>query len=584
MVAVQLVFRGWAIGSAWFYGDDFEYLRVAREHDFDLDYLLLPHGGHLLPVTRILADLLAQEPNALNWQWAALSIILMQGAASLAALWAMVTLFGRRWGILAPLALFLTSAVTLPATLWWAASMNQLGHQAGLFLAVGAWVRFERTRRVTSFLLVVAGVAISFLCDARGLFIAPLLAMLSVGWFATGGILGRITQVLRRNWWAALTLVAIAAGYWVYYSRNTTEALLTTSEPGLAGDLASVMIGDAFATGILGGPWRWNTQFPPTSLADAPTWMGHLAWVVIVMVMLYAWLTRRRAMRAFTMIGIYVLALYAMVLVSRATVIGAALGAEYRYLTDAVAVVALGLGLAFLHLPGASESSVPRTVPLIGVLVRPVHVIVLVALVAGSGLWSSWTYAKNFSELNRGRAFSEHYASQVAAVAPVDLAPGDVPDSAISKLVWPEEALQRLTDLLGAPARFPETSRRLGVVTEDGSIHTALIDAGVTNTPGPAPDCGWRIEDGSLRVPLTGEAFPWTWWMRIGYLSGSDSQVTIRAGSTTVHTEIKKGLHSLYVKTQGGFDNVYIGGLDEDVTMCVDRIEVGKVVPGGPLA
>ena len=51
----------------------------------------------------------------LNWTLAATLTLGVQLLASAACLWMLVTLFGARWGILAPLALYLTSALSLPA-------------------------------------------------------------------------------------------------------------------------------------------------------------------------------------------------------------------------------------------------------------------------------------------------------------------------------------------------------------------------------------------------------------------------------------------------------------------------------------
>ena len=44
---------------------------------------------------------------------------------------------------------------------------------------------------------------------------------------------------------------------------------------------------------------------------------------------------------------------------------------------------------------------------------------------------------------------------------------------------------------------------------------------------------------------------------------------------------MQRGLHELFVRVDGGFDDVRIEGLDRGATMCVDTVEVGQAVPGG---
>lgn len=582
MVAGQLAFRAWAVYGSWFYGDDYEYLRVGAEEDLGLDYLGMPHGGHLLPMTRLTAWWLTSSGDSLNWAFAATSIVALQAAASLAALWMFVTLFGRRWAVLGPLALYLSSAITMPAMIWWAAALNQLGHQAALFLAVGGWVQFERSRKARWVVLVLGAIGLSFFCDARGLFIPPLLAMLSVGWFAEGRLGQRIRDVLRRNWHAASAMVLAAALYWFQYSRAAEEDLLGGFDASLAWNLFDTMIGTAFGAGIVGGPWLWDITNPPTSYAAPPGWGTHLAWVLIALVVIHAFLTRHRSMRAFVMAATYIAALYAMVLVSRAPVAGAAIGTEYRYLTDSVPVVALAIGLAYLTLLGSPETSAPRREPMFTPVFRPWVAMILVAVVAVSGLWSSFTYARNFQTTNNAKEFVETYTTEVDALRPVDLADLGVPASVVTPLVWPQGALVKLSDLLEVDVRFPDATHRLGVVTEEGRISGALIDEPITSTEGPVEGCGWQIS-GSQRIPLTAEVIAWEWWMRIGYLAPEETDVVIRAGREVVETTLKPGLNSLFVKNVGGFDNVYVGGIDPDVTVCVDTIEVGTPVPGRPL-
>jgi hypothetical protein len=83
-----------------------------------------------------------------------------------------------------------------------------------------------------------------------------------------------------------------------------------------------------------------------------------------------------------------------------------------------------------------------------------------------------------------------------------------------------------------------------------------------------------------VTVPLDGDAVHFSWWLKIGYLSGSDSPVTVTGGATSVHTTVQKGLGELWVRVTDSFDRVQISGLDDGVSLCVDKIEVGTPEPG----
>ncbi|NGZ99941.1 hypothetical protein G5V59_05965 [Nocardioides sp. W3-2-3] len=58
--------------------------------------------------------------------------LLMASVAALACLWFLLTLFGWRRRTLAVLALYLTTAMTVPAFVWWAAALNQAPAAGGL--------------------------------------------------------------------------------------------------------------------------------------------------------------------------------------------------------------------------------------------------------------------------------------------------------------------------------------------------------------------------------------------------------------------------------------------------------------------
>src|SRR4051812_46820413 len=147
MGAAQLVFRGWALFPSWFYTDDYRLLYDARSRGLSWSYLTAPFDSQFMPVGRLVAWVVASG-GTLDWTLAVSLTLLLQGIASLTCLAMLCSLFGARPGVLVLLATYLTTAMTLPATMWWAASLNQLPLQAVLFGGLTVGVRYLRTARL----------------------------------------------------------------------------------------------------------------------------------------------------------------------------------------------------------------------------------------------------------------------------------------------------------------------------------------------------------------------------------------------------------------------------------------------------
>ncbi len=577
MILAQIGFRAWALFPSWFYLDDYKMLRDAQDHR-GLGDLFTPYNGHLMPGGRLLV-LVVESSGQLNWALACTLTIALQALASAAALWMLMTLFGLRWGILGPLALYLFSPITLPALMWWTACLTQITIQAGLFLAVGAWVLHLRGGGRRWILATLFGVAFGLAFDVKGLLIFLVLAFIALAYFATGGPVARASFVAARYWPATLVGTLTVLAYVAYYLTHVSQPFETPS-PSLVGDLASTMLGSAFLTGAVGGPWRWSALAPPNAFADPPGAAVHATWVVVALVVAYSLLRRRRALRAWLLLAGYLVVLLALLVSSRGLEYGALIGLEYRYLTDATCVLALAIGLAFMPLLGAVESSEQRSDLLLLEARGPV-VATATAMVVTSSLVSSAVYVNIWHTQNASDGYVHRLAAEMRAYGAVDLAEQPLPEAVIPGIFAPDNSLSNLVPLVSDRASFPDTSSRLMAVTPDGGLTPALIKPGVLSRPGPRDDCGWRVTATGLDIPLDGRAFPWTWWLRIGYLSSNSSRVRITAGDDQVLTQVEPGARSLYARVSGTFDSIRVDGLDAGTTLCVDTIEVGQPVPGG---
>ena len=327
LVALQLLTRGWALSSNWFYTDDYALLRDAGT-GLSGSYLLDPLNSHLMPGTRLLAWLVAQS-GPLNWPLAASITLALQALASLAALWMLLGLFGRRWGVLA--LLVVTSPRRSPPSrrCGGSARLTQLPVQLAFFVASAAWCATSREPQARGgSATALAGLVVGLLFYVKALLVLPLLAFLLAGLLQHGGgprarVAGPAAAATGRLGWSPW------CGLPVYYLpgfHTATSAAVHQAErrrlpprPGRELDGR-----DALITGALGGPWPgppsgrpcsrraaavgdpavlvvtalpWRR--PRASGADGPcvAWAllaGYLVGVYVLLVASRAWSTERR--------------------------------------------------------------------------------------------------------------------------------------------------------------------------------------------------------------------------------------------------------------------------------------------------
>src|SRR3954447_23630837 len=276
LILCQLAFRAWAMYRSWFFLDDYNLLHDATRRPLSLNYLLTPYNGHLMPGGRMLVWLVA-DSGPLNWALAATLTLTLQATASLAALWMLATLFGARWPTLALLAVYLTSVLTLPATIWWAAALILVPLQVAFFFAVGAWVRYLRGRRTVWLIGTVGTVAFGLLFDVKSLLIVPVLAFFALAYFARGSVRDRIVTVAWRDWPALLLATLLLGGYAAYYLTQVEQPLGHTRLPVVA-DVANTCSGlpSCPRWWAARGAGRCRRRPPPTPIPPPgrSTWPG----------------------------------------------------------------------------------------------------------------------------------------------------------------------------------------------------------------------------------------------------------------------------------------------------------------------
>lgn len=582
LVLAQVALRAWMLLGSWFYTDDYRLLAQARGQRLDLNYLTTPFDSQFMPVGRLVAWTVSNSGAVpTGWGTAVAFTLLFSTLAAGACWWMLVTVFGPRAGTLPLLAVYLFSAISAPAVMWWAAGLNQLPLQAVWFATVAAFVRYLRGRSRAWLAATLVILVVGLLCYVKTLLIFPVLAILAVGYFTSGDWRARLRHV-GTEWWPAVVGGATVVGAYIYYYVTAVpQPFVEENHPtGLAGDLVGTMVGTSFGSAAVGGPWRWDTRNPPTGYADPALWAAQLSWVVIAAVIVMAALRRQRTGRAWLLLVASLVGAYLLLLTTRAPIAGASIGLEMRYLTETVCALVLSLGLAWLPLRGAVESSEPRERPLVAVAPTRVLTASLTAACVLGACVSTVGYARIWHSDNPGAIYLQRVAAAAEQAGSLDLSGGPVPPDVMPGYSFPYNTLERLTPLYGAEVKFPSVSQTLHSVANDGTVAPTLIDAAVTSEEGPAEGCGWRVGSRGRAIPLRGATINIDWWMRIGFLASDRTTVTVTAGDVTRDAVVNPGLGSLYVQATGTFDRVRIDGLSEDVTFCVDVIEVGAPVAG----
>jgi hypothetical protein len=577
LLVAQLVFRTWAAWSSWYFLDDLIFLRRFDEVS-RWSYLMEPYNGHLMPGGKLVFWAIGSVGSA-EWWPAVVFLVVGQAVAGMACLWMLVTLFGPRWAIVPPFVLYLFLSLTTPAYMWLVAATQQLPLQIVLSVSVGAWVRYLRGDGRWWLAVTIGALALGMVFREKALLVLPILVFISLFYFTHGGPLDRL-RALRRQAVALLLVLAMGAAYLVLY-RDRVPSQFSPTTPGLAGELASTMLGSTLATGLVGGPWRWYNPSPPNSFADPPAWAVSASWLVLGGVIAYVGLRRQKAWPALLLLAGYVAGTYLLVLSGRGAALGAELGTDTRYLADIPIVLCLCLGLASMRLPGASCSSEAREPALVARLPAWMATAMLAGVALG-GITSSIGYIRPWHR-SEAKAFFQRLDEDITARGRVDMVDRVLPEDVMSHLAAPANNFRYLAPLVTDAVHYPDVSPELAIAGDDGSLRQVVIERGVDSLPGPVVGCGWRVKAAGRQIPLAGNAFDFAWWARIGYLSSQDSPVTVSAGDTSVQTRVRSGLNNLYVRLEGGFDRVTIDGLVPGTTLCVDTVEVGQPEPGVPL-
>jgi hypothetical protein len=576
----------WAIlANSYFRQDDFEFVARAAERLPGWGYLMRSHAGQLMPGGFAIAWVLTRI-SAYDWGLIGAVTLLMQAAAALAVLRMLRVLFGDRPAILAPLAVYLFTPMTLTTTAWWAAALNSLPLQAATGMAVAAHVRYIRTNEFRYARAAFGWIVIGLVFFVKAAVLPFLLLAVTSAYLHANPsgwprALVSTLRAHRRAWTLYGATLPIYAVVFAVQLVHTSRTSVGTPRGEAINDFAAAWLGKTVPTTLVGGPGRWFVSTTGDYAVAAPAQvMIAAAWCVVIGVIALSIWFRRHAWRAWLiLIGWLVAADMVPVILGRMPDWAARIyGIETRYLADAAPVFVLCLALACVPLAGERE---PYRRQLPEGWLHPSTIGVLTLAYIGVAMWSTITYlGKTNPDLTR-----DYMANARAAL---DGAPGsgviydrNVPGFMTWQLVGPYARTSHvLAPLAGSDVRAAMRRRQPAenaVIFDDKGRLVPLAVSGprVAAAPGKCwPQLGGRY---TMPVAPPGKASSWT--LDLGYLSGAPGRVRVSYGGPEVEVPLGVGLNKVFIPIDGRGPNVVVTSVSAPAGLCLGGVAVGTPVP-----
>lgn len=579
LIVLQVSLRATAAYQGWFYGDDFEFLQQATNHQVSLSYLMRPHDSQLMPAG-ILAAWVVAHAGPFNWPLATTVILVLQVLASTACWLMLREIFGLRWRCLGLLSVYLFSTLTLTAFMWWSAAINQVPLQLASFTAFTLHVRYLRTQRLRFAVLATAALGFGLLFYVKALLIVIPLTLITFWYFTEQHtpLRGRLRRMAVDHWPAWSLYGAVTAGYLQYYVRSVPNPIAAANAIPY-GELLDKLFRSSLGPGLLGGPWRWSENNPPLGLVATPEWAVTAAWVVLAVGLVLARRERGLDWRAFGVLLPYLVVSFLLVARGRASLIGGNAGLEPRYLADSVPVIVLCAGLLFVGRRGLEQVPPASELPELRRPSRSTVVIAaaVVALLTGAAL-SNVQYMRFWTSEFPAKAYVQAAVRQ-SEQGPLRLVDEPVPPLVVPGTSFPANLPSRVFKPLGqARVRATTVGNDLDILNSSGTAVAATV-TGARSLAGPLVDCGYGILGSPVDIDFSGSPPDYFWWLELFYSANVDGAVELKSGGVARRATVKAGPHRLFVQGEGLISDLTLRTLTPGLVLCATHVAVGDIAP-----
>lgn len=587
LIAISVAVRVWAASRGFLIHDDFVLASRAMESPLSLGHLFASvNDDHVMPAGLLVVWLVTRGFGLAHWPYV---VLLAVGHAVLGVafhrLLRSVLKPGR--GQLVPLGLLLFSPLSLEVTSMALTGLTVLPMMLAMVLAIGAQVRYVRTRRGRHLVSLGAALLFGLLFFEKSLLIVPLVFLVTVFLFTTGGPLRGPLEAVRRFGRAWLVLAALSVAYLAFYAGIVSSSPRPPSSAETVLTFWHQLVGQTLLPGLVGGPWRWLPSGDVAPLTDPGVVAQSLAWTAVAAVVAITVRARRTAIRAWLLLLAYVLLVCGLFTLTRlGTDFAPWVGLAPRYVCDVLVVAAFCLGIALMGLAGTTDPRPaaperPRRFPaLLRARTRPAFAVVLVGLLVGAG-WSTVGFGDLWAVKN-GRAFLQTAEAELArAPAGTVFLDRPVPETVQASFFYPYHLYSRFFLPAKRQPTIVDEAEKPSVFDNAGRIRPAWVQ-GVDIRPGADPWCRTHkvVGGAAVRLPLQEPVANRRWVVRIGYLSGGsgESAAVLRLGDGTRAFTVRPGLHQVFFVLDGGGDAVELTVQNRDVWVCTNDITVGQPV------
>jgi hypothetical protein len=564
--------RVWLLARTWFYVDDLVLINTAAREPLTVDGLMSSYFGHLIPGGRLLSWLVV-ESGPYNYATATAELAVLYLACGLALLHLLVTLFGVRRAVLLPLVYFLFSPFLVPAMTWWSPGIVHLPALAATSMATAALVRYLRLHRRADLIGSLGWVALGMFFSELAVFAYVALLFITLGYFTSGTLWHRVTEIWTRHRPALVSHAALITGYLGLYVVAAWEPIIKAPVMRWS-EFATNASLTAFPAAVVGGPVDWHVAWA-AQLETAPPGSVRLLGVVAVAgVLALGVLTRERAGRAW-LLPLSQLTLCTISVGKTRALFGPGIALDLRFFTPLALGVALALALAFLPVQDAVESSAPRNAHWLADRMWPA------TLALGAFVVLSVASAASYPLRHLGDQAPELYFTAVQKTLDSQDGPVDLVDQTIP--VWilgaPEANYSRAFAQFDDRVRFPRVVQDdFYVFTAQGQLVRPSLEV-VRNARTPAPSgCGYPVRT-DRSIPLDGPIIGYGWRVRIGYYARAGTPAVISLGDVDTDVALDPGAHVLELPGDAQYDAVRFSGVAADSGLCVTSITIGTTKP-----